>query len=266
MTIGRYDLVIGPWRARRRKYEDAMARRRKSNEFELRVHISCDGPSPSFSELPSRLQVGESLESDLDQVKDCIRAWLESVQENEEMEVFSVTIAGPFGRPVAPLPTPEQRLEEAEKELSRDRSASSRFHLLGRAAQDAFESQHFEKAREYATELERLLPNFSDHEFGDENYACHFVLGRLAIRDGDLEEAERRLLLAGGSEGSPALGSFGPDMDLAQDLLREGRREVVLEFFAKCGRFWEDEDGFLKQWAQDVREGRMPDFDAKYRH
>ena len=61
-----------------------------------------------------------------------------------------------------------------------------------------------------------------------------------------------------GVDGSPVLGSFGPNTALAKELLEHGERETVLEYFELCSRFWDPEK--LGVWADLVRAGRIPDF------
>jgi class 3 adenylate cyclase len=74
--------------------------------------------------------------------------------------------------------------------------------------------------------------------------------GSLATFDGHLQP------------GSPALGSFGPGMMLANDLLQKGERDTVLEFFALCGTFWTSGSQKLASWADTVRNGGVPNFVA----
>ena len=68
------------------------------------------------------------------------------------------------------------------------------------------------------------------------------------------------MLAAGKVSGAPTLGSFGPSMRLAADLLERGERQVVLEYFDLCADFWSSDK--LKDWAASVRGGRTPDFGA----
>ena len=77
-----------------------------------------------------------------------------------------------------------------------------------------------------------------------------------------MDEAREDLLESGKSTGSPVLGSFGPNMSLARDLLQSGERDGVLQFFDLCRRFWTIGDETLTLWSEDVKAGRMPDFGA----
>jgi hypothetical protein len=62
-------------------------------------------------------------------------------------------------------------------------------------------------------------------------------------------------------KGSAVLGSFGPNMVLAKELLERKERQVVLEYFNLCGAFSEiEKDGLLQQWTEQVKAGKIPDF------
>jgi hypothetical protein len=88
------------------------------------------------------------------------------------------------------------------------------------------------------------------------------VLGRLALRAGDVTGAKKFLLAAGMSEGSPVLGSFGPNMMLARELLAAGEPEAVLEYFSECAHFWNMGSEKLTMWTAAVKNGKVPEFGA----
>ena len=88
----------------------------------------------------------------------------------------------------------------------------------------------------------------------------NLILGRVALIEDDVERAKRHLLEAGRTSGSPSLRSFGPNMHLAQELLQRGEREVVLEYFDLCSKFWPRPR--LEEWADVVKAGGIPDFGA----
>lgn len=68
-----------------------------------------------------------------------------------------------------------------------------------------------------------------------------------ALQRGNLKEADRYLLAAVATPGSPRLDSFGPNMSLARELLEKGQNDEVLQFFELCRRFWESNFGKLDQ-------------------
>ena len=56
------------------------------------------------------------------------------------------------------------------------------------------------------------------------------------------------------------MDTFGPNMSLARDLLEQGEKGVVLEYFELCRNFWKMHRGRLDAWATTVNDGGMPDF------
>lgn len=77
-----------------------------------------------------------------------------------------------------------------------------------------------------------------------------------------MDEARARLLAAGRAPSSPQLGSFGPNLALAQELLAAGEEGAVLEYFKLCGKTWKMGREKLRAWTRDVNAGRPPDFGA----
>lgn len=89
---------------------------------------------------------------------------------------------------------------------------------------------------------------------------AHLILGHIRLREGDVAGAERHLLEAGRTPGSPQLDTFGPNMTLAKALLERGRRKAVLEYFRECASFWQMHDDRLVGWTREVRARKIPDF------
>ncbi|MGH8047434.1 MAG: tetratricopeptide repeat protein [Chthoniobacterales bacterium] len=165
------------------------------------------------------------------------------------------------------------RYNKAITKLDSSGSTEDHWYALSAAAKDSFEQGHYDDARKYAKELEKLTPQFRGNwNYGNAIQDYNLVLGRLALRDKDIRSAEDHLLKAGRSPGSPQMDSFGPNMSLAKDLLEAGQRQVVLEYFEMVRKFWAphpktDEldrmhDQELSQWAAEVKAGKIPDFGA----
>ncbi|MEO2013312.1 MAG: hypothetical protein ABGZ53_02975 [Fuerstiella sp.] len=96
---------------------------------------------------------------------------------------------------------------------------------------------------------------------GNDGRAVHLgnvVLGRLAVQAGDIAQAKSHLLAAARIQGGPTLNSFGPNMSLALELLEKGEKEVILEYFQLCSKFWKSEK--LKVWTDVVNRGGIPVF------
>ena len=158
----------------------------------------------------------------------------------------------------------EMKTELAEKALVQYERAYdlsegfSRFYLLVDLAKVAFMANQYEKAGEYANTM--LAEDSPDWNLGNRIHHGNLVLGRIALAEGDIEEAKRRLIAAGKTTGSPPLVSFGPNMMLARELLQKGEKEVVLEYFSLCSKFWEMGQDSLEEWSDLVRANRVPDF------
>jgi len=144
---------------------------------------------------------------------------------------------------------------------------TERFCALGPAAKKALGKGETEKARKLAEELERLTPKYQkQRSCGNAIQNANQVLGRIALAEGDVAAAKKRLLASADSKGSPQMNSFGPNMQLAKELLAKGEKDVVLAYFERCGTFWEMGGDRLAAWAEAVRKGKTPDFGANLRY
>jgi tetratricopeptide (TPR) repeat protein len=157
----------------------------------------------------------------------------------------------------------EERLDRASRQLANVKTDPERFYRLNEAAKTSFSVGNIEDAKRYAEELRRMLPNFKgDWNYGNAIHDSNLVLGRLALAEGRITDAKRHLIEAGQSPGSPQMNSFGPNMSLAKDLLEKGERDVVLEYFKLCRRFWRLHRGRLDTWSKEVEDGGVPSFGA----
>jgi len=140
--------------------------------------------------------------------------------------------------------TPEQRLDRAANELAKAKTLEARFYVLNDAAKESFVLGKTEDAWKYAQELLALAAKLQgDWNYGNAIQDGNLVLGRIAVKEERLDEAKRDLTESGKSLGSPQMNSFGPNMSLAKDLLEKGQRDVVLEYFELCRKFWKMEGG-----------------------
>ncbi len=141
-----------------------------------------------------------------------------------------------------------------------------RSYILKNAAVMAVAGGQNDKAELYAKQLLDAAVEGTAWSYGHAVYYGNLVLGRVALSNGAIEEAEYYLLLSGRTPGSPSLGSFGPNMLLAKELLERGRKEAVLKYLALCGKFWKRKRGKLNAWIKIVESGGMPDFGANLRY
>ena len=161
--------------------------------------------------------------------------------------------------------SPEQKLADLEQD-SEGGDAMRRFYALNRMAKAAFEAGAAAKAAAYAEELLAAAPQHPrDWNYGNALHDGHTVLGRLALRQGDIAKAREQLLDSARTPGSPQLRSVGPTMWLAKELLEKGEKDAVLEYLTLCRDFWATGALSLSTWSQEVREGRTPDFGLSLR-
>jgi hypothetical protein len=130
------------------------------------------------------------------------------------------------------------------------------------------------------TNAQRLLAQAGDTNhwnYGNVIYEANSLLGRVAVREGAFAEARRCLRAAGRTPGSPQLGSFGPNLALARELLEQGGpedRETVLAFLEDLKNLWPDPATIkeanrrqvaadhrqeLEAWRGEIGGGKIPD-------
>jgi len=126
---------------------------------------------------------------------------------------------------------------------------------LGEAAKQSFAAGKVEDARKYAQELLTLLPSFrQDQEYGNAVHDANLTLGRIAVREGRLDDAKRNLIDSVGTP-SARLMDYGPSMSLAKDLLEKERSRVSWTTL-RCVRSF----GNLDDWTNGANRSRRARF------
>jgi hypothetical protein len=141
-----------------------------------------------------------------------------------------------------------------------------KFYKLSEMARCAYEAGELEKARSYATDFLDRAPRYTgEYNYGMATHQSLITLGRVALKSGDSRRAREYLVAAartGSETGSFRLRGFGPNMALAKEMLDQGQREPVLEYFTLCADFWEGGRERLATWSTDVKQGKQPEFGA----
>jgi hypothetical protein len=173
-------------------------------------------------------------------------------------------IASAQQRPAdAGRPSAAEALARYEQLLQATSDPEKTFYLTTKAAAAALAAGESGKAKAYSKALlEQAALMRDDWNYGNAIHVANLVLGQVALSSGDLTEAKRLLLEAGGTPGSPQLNNFGPNMQLAKGLLAKGEREAVLQYFVLCANFWKDREGKLGEWKAAIRKGGEPEFGA----
>jgi len=155
----------------------------------------------------------------------------------------------------------ELRLARLEAIVAR--SPARRSDTMVTMTKLSFALRDAKRAAAYAKELLDTIALGESWDAGNAHFYGHTTLGRLALYEDNLQGAKEHLILSGRlPRSSPQLSAFGPSMELAEELLERGEREIVLEFFGLCEAWWEMGKKKLETWTADVRQGRMPSFDA----
>ena len=157
-----------------------------------------------------------------------------------------------------------EQLEKSTSGMSADDPANSAPLLaLARASLDAGD---LDRAQTLAKSLLALVPKVkADPRFSGSVdglvHHSHLILGRVALRKGDIDAAKANLLDASRVGGGGTLSSFGPNMTLAKELLEKGETETVLQYFELCRKFWTFSNR-MDPWIEAIRKGQIPNFGA----
>jgi len=159
-----------------------------------------------------------------------------------------------FGIPGRPITDAAERAEEAYKRvLALTRGAAAREALAGDMAAAAFKVGDFKGA----AQLARIHLQGKDHTAPQR---ANTILGRVAIRTGDLPGAKQYLLDSGSARAVRDVSLAGPTMVLAKELLEEGESQTVLEYLDNCLTLWPRGEEVLHIWMADIKSGKMPKF------
>lgn len=114
----------------------------------------------------------------------------------------------------------------------------------------AFDANDFKKAAKYANRVVELCEKYRDNwHYGNAWNKAHTVLGRIALKNGDLERAKNHLDLSSINIATPQTTSFGPSLDLAKDLAKANEKAAVIQYLDAHERLC----GVDNDWAFQVR-------------
>jgi len=151
----------------------------------------------------------------------------------------------------------KKALEAKEKAFGMTSDADARISAMGEIAKLAFNAGEYEKARKYASDVLSGIKLAQGWDEGNLIHEANTVLGRLALKDGDMAKAKEYLIASASISGSPQLDSFGPtSMTLAKEMLDKGERDAVVQYLELCGKFWNKE--MTDTWISDIKSGKIP--------
>ena len=131
------------------------------------------------------------------------------------------------------------------------------YPLVKYAAEICFWSGNYAQSKFFTLQMKENVDRFSDPDTSGQMLHDYYTLmGRHLLHEGRVEEAGQYLLQSIQVQPSPVMSSFGPNMDLAMDLLKAGETGVVLEYLDGCAVFWKEEP--VRIWKQKINAGRVP--------
>jgi len=140
------------------------------------------------------------------------------------------------------------------------------FHEVRFVLEGNFLSNNHTRTKAWAEQYLALADENRTHwNYGNAIHHANIFLGRIALKNGDIEAAKAYLINAGNTPGSPQLNSFGPNMSLAKELLEIGEISVVLMYFDLREKFWQlqfQEMFGFHAWRSQIKNGQIPDFKA----
>lgn len=138
----------------------------------------------------------------------------------------------------------------------------NRFYSLDEQITTAYKANDFGKVKELANEILELATVYRcNWNFGNAIHNTNRVLGLVSLKSGDIDTAADYLLKAGKSTGSPQLNSFGPELNLANELLQLGKVDAVKSYLKDIKSFWEMNSGQVDAWLAEIERGGKPQLD-----
>jgi len=157
-----------------------------------------------------------------------------------------------FGIPGQKIDNPAERaIEEYRRVLELTKNPAAREALPGEMADAAFRIGDFPAA----VELAKIYLKSSDRLAGQR---ANTILGRIALRTGDLAAARQYLLDSANPAAARDIAFSGPALVLAKELIERGERETVLEYLEICLKMWPRGENVLRIWIADIKNGRTP--------
>ena len=132
------------------------------------------------------------------------------------------------------------------------------------ACEKAFDEGDYGKSEALALKLLEALGQCEKRGFRWNT--AHTVLGRLALKSGDIEAAEQHLSLSIINVADHVTRSFGPSLDLARDLAAAGRSISVIGYLDKHAELAgvDHQRAFEIRYRAETGTPRKPFYDEKF--
>lgn len=135
-------------------------------------------------------------------------------------------------------------------------SKLTRFYDMEDLINFAYKEGSYGKATTLIAEYLELASTYrSNWNYGNAVHNSNQILGFISLEKNDVAGAANYLVEAGKSTGSPQLDSFGPNLDLATELLSRGERDAVVSYLLGIRKFWNGKESMVDDWVQKINDG-----------
>lgn len=135
-----------------------------------------------------------------------------------------------------------------------------RFYSLDDLIGKAYAANDMATAATLAAEYLELATVYRcNWNHGNAVHDANRFLGLMSVKSGIIDDAAQYLLKAGKSTGSPQLNTFGPELDLANELLKRGNVETVKQYLKDIKSFWRMDNGQVATWLVSIENGEKPE-------
>lgn len=140
-----------------------------------------------------------------------------------------------------------------------------RFYRLEEQMREAYDRRDDAALKARADEYLDLAAVYRcNWNYGNAIHDANRYLGLVSLRSGDLTQAATFLQRSGKSTGSPQLNSFGPDLSLANELLKQGQADAVRAYLSDIKRFWTMGSAQVDEWLIALDRGERPELDHRF--
>jgi hypothetical protein len=138
----------------------------------------------------------------------------------------------------------------------------SRFYRLEQDIASAYTSGNDDEVKSLSAEYLNLALTYRcNWNYGNAIHDANRYLGLISLRNRNVKEAATFLRLSGKTPGSPQLNTLGPDLDLADQLLRDGEIDAVTQYLTDIKTFWKGDKGGVDRWLTAIKRGERPKLD-----
>jgi hypothetical protein len=134
------------------------------------------------------------------------------------------------------------------------------FYGLNHDIESSYSAGDDERVKILAADYLNLASTYRcNWNYGNAIHDANRYLGLVSLRSGHIQEADEFLLRSGKSPGSPQLDSFGPDLDLASELLKQGQIIPVKQYLSEIQNFWKPGGAEIDRWLTALSAGKRPE-------